>query len=871
MNSHEPYPKALERSIRRRILRAIGVHLYRHPIWAAMAIAALTVLAVRGGRRLEVSSDLRAFALPDEEERRAWAPVFLTHAENEPLVAIVRFDAPLDLAQTNRAVETLVRVWPAPGLVGSIRRIGPMPSVPTDVSMGEMLRALRPGDLNELETLASRDGAARALALARRRVGTTLGEPRARGTGLSSALTDPTGFFDCLEERVRTARSTMRRTPLGGGVQGDRTLVFLVEPVRSASEISYSLALRDHLERTFGAVREGRESLPAGARLELRGEHVDTARMADRTRTDMVRSLGLALLCVALLLILAFRKVESILFVWTPPILGLVWTYGLVSCFTSRLDLLSAVLPFLLVALGVEFSVQIYYRFVEELYRENLYYPALGAAYSEAGRGVFVATVATALVFLSLYLTSYRSLRELAMVGGLGILSMAVASLSVLPPMAAIKSRLARGQVRGVELYDFGQRSLSAAVIVSPRVCLALALIVTAYLAFFTDTLRVNREIGLDLRGAPSAQRLAGGDSPSLPPSSRRLSILLEAPDLESALARNDRLYANLVELEGRYRPERIDSLSSVLPSQAIQETIRARLADSRRFNPEEVLSSLRAAARSAHLDSVRFDPFVKRLGELRAAAASEPLRTVGDATSDPETLRALGTHIAHSDGVYRVRTTLYAPPENPNLLTDDFAEFQRRVSRALGDGPIHYRSLAIENRRVSRAVIRSLALAVVLSILSLMVCLVPHFRWRLADAMLAALPVVCAAVWTFGLLGLLHHPVSLHALLIFPLVVGVAVDQTILFIQRLYDRRYATLRQVARAGGRPNVVSVLILAIGFGSLAQVRFAALREMATVALIAVALSTLATLIVVPAILQIRQEGGLAAWTDFRDEE
>ena len=52
--------------------------------------------------------------------------------------------------------------------------------------------------------------------------------------------------------------------------------------------------------------------------------------------------------------------------------------------------------------------------------------------------------------------------------------------------------------------------------------------------------------------------------------------------------------------------------------------------------------------------------------------------------------------------------------------------------------------------------------------------------------------------------------------------------------------------------------------ALGFASLVQVRLGALQEAAGMALLAVVFASLATLTLVPALLEIRQEGGLAAW-------
>jgi predicted RND superfamily exporter protein len=152
----------------------------------------------------------------------------------------------------------------------------------------------------------------------------------------------------------------------------------------------------------------------------------------------------------------------------------------------------------------------------------------------------------------------------------------------------------------------------------------------------------------------------------------------------------------------------------------------------------------------------------------------------------------------------------------------------------------------------------------VFLSILSLAVCLIPHFRWALRDALMAAIPALCAIFWTLGLLSVTNKELGLYSILVLPVVIGIAVNQAVIFIQRLYDREYASLRQVMRAGGKPGVITGFVLVLGLGCLLQVRFQPLREMTSVLLIAAIFTTVSTLILLPAILQIRESGGISGW-------
>jgi len=238
---------------------------------------------------------------------------------------------------------------------------------------------------------------------------------------------------------------------------------------------------------------------------------------------------------------------------------------------------------------------------------------------------------------------------------------------------------------------------------------------------------------------------------------------------------------------------------------------------------------------------------------------------------TDPKTLSILQQHIVHEGGKYRVLTSVAPRADSQDLLTTRFDDLVKRLRKGAVSSALRFSNEAMEKRRVSRDILNTIAQTTLFSALWLVAGVFIHFRGRLVDALLALLPLTCAAIWTFGFLVQIQFSISLYSLLVFPLVIAIALDQTIIFIQRLYERRYASLRQVMRVGGRPSIVSSLSLLVGMGCLAQIPLPAFREMATVALIAITSATVCTLTLVPALLQISQEGGVLAWFSAGEED
>ncbi|HNY28214.1 MAG TPA: MMPL family transporter [Candidatus Sumerlaeota bacterium] len=915
MSYYENYQIAREGSVRRRVLQSVGVQLYRHPFLTLTVLVALTALAVWRILGLGFQEDLRIYLPPVPAEQRSWRALALTAPAQDPLTLAIRFNGKTPPSPQTReqvaqifvdALSDLSFVVHATALTdfpptektqtgvaktnrtSATASLASEPELP-DLTPQQALLRLRPSDLTLLKQLATPEGARNLLtALAppetapRKTRETNPATVSATGKPEPAPATaqgpreqksaDPLGLIRDLKHRQGPPASRYVSTALANQshVQPDeRTAVVVIYPRHAASRLLYCMAFYNFLNATVETLQKEKLPEKASVTAEFYGRHYETGRLAQEFQNACRRNGLVLLLCLLLLFILAFRKIEALLFVGLPPLIGLVWTYGLASFYTRQLHLLTALLPVLLAALGLEFAFQIYHRFTDDLYRTRRYYPALSLAYTEAGRGMVVSALMSAAVFFSLFTSESHQLRELAVICGLGVLAMAAAALLWLPPMAAIKSALARGRVTPVNTYDFGLNQLSAAVAASPRTTLTLGLIVTAYLSISTGQLKINRQVGLDMnpqsetvsrRGVTAAAGAMSND--------QVLSILTEGNTLEEALGYNDMLYNNLLNLPPAFGLERVCSISPILPSPALQTRIQLDVAQ---LDLKATSHSLLLAATERGWPETTFKPFLETLARWQSAVPAPAKPVLFSDLTDPKTLSTLQQHIVHEGGKYRILTSVVPRADAPDLLTTRFDDLVTLLRKGPVSNALRFSNEAMEKRRVSRDILSTLAQTTLFSALWLVAGVLLHFRTRFVDALLALLPLTCAAIWTFGFLVQFQFRISLYSLLVFPLIIAIALDQTIIFIQRLYERRYASLRQVMRVGGRPSIVSSLSILIGMGCLAQIPLPAYREMATVALIAISSATVCTLTLVPALLQISQEGGVLAWFSAGEDD
>lgn len=853
------YPSNHHLSFRRTALRGMGLFLFRWSLLWVVLLMCLTALAVWSARRLDVEANLSAFVPRSSEENSAWSIIGLVRQPYSPVYALVELETVSMLGDLDfdKVAGILEEAWLDPEYILAVQRLDPGQPVFLLPGVEESARFLSLRDAEYLKSLESDEGAASALKA-------LLGDESKSQNPIAVHPEDPLGFF---RELALRKENSLRRSDIPPWLlaqpparEGRVRLLFRLETANEDSEILFSMQLQRFLVQTAEALKRLHPRVFAAASFSYQGRHIDTANLALLLRDDLLRSAIILTLCLFLLLVLSFRKIESIFFVCLPASVGVLWTLGILSLFLPTISILTVAFILLLLLPGLEYAVQIYHRFMEELYKERDYRVALSLAYTEAGRGILVSSLVICLVFLSLYLSSFQNLRELALAGSVGIFCVTAAVLCVFPAMAAFKFRLARGRIIPIELYGFGMKSLSAIISTSPRALLVLLLMITACLAHYSGKTAIKRELGLNLALQPKKLLDQSGIAEARGFADCPLSVLVEADSLQKALEVNDQLFANLLAPPLSLAAEEIDSISPVLPSLARQSLTREAFL---KVNLNNIDRALRKAIRAQQGRDIQTEAFIRRLRSMQRQVRSlQPLEY--PAALEPAEVQWVQERLVRHGGRAFVLTGIDPQSQAARKTINDFPVFEARASDGITSAILRYDGEAYQNHRVAEAVLYSMAVTVILTIASLLICLLPHFRWRFYQVLLASLPLVCAMVWTLGILAILQFPIGLYTLLVFPFLVGIGLNQSIFLIQRLSERRYASPRQALRSGGRAGIISALTLIITLGCLAQTGYDPLQETALVSVAAIVFSSIITLVFIPALLQIRQEGGLAAW-------
>ncbi|MDT8367778.1 MAG: MMPL family transporter [Longimicrobiales bacterium] len=197
------------------------------------------------------------------------------------------------------------------------------------------------------------------------------------------------------------------------------------------------------IEVATEALEVARGEIPDSVRIDLgfTGEPALQHEESVISQRDFGRSTALALLLVSLLFMWAFRTVLRPGLASICLGMSLAMTFGVAWLTIGHLNVLSMVFAVILVALGIDFAIHLFTHY--QLGRESGEAPdaAIRHTYASVGGTLWIAGLATALAFLTAYLTDFPGLSELGLIAGLGLIVSLACMYFVFPAMLHLFDR----------------------------------------------------------------------------------------------------------------------------------------------------------------------------------------------------------------------------------------------------------------------------------------------------------------------------------------------------------------------------------------------------------------------------------------------
>ncbi len=233
----------------------------------------------------------------------------------------------------------------------------------------------------------------------------------------------------------------LRRRALGNPLLRGR----LVAADRSLTAVVASLGLDIERAREVTAAVEAIEAVrdrlkpPPGVRVLLAGVPVVRVEAVRMIIADQIRFMPLASLMTTLLLILLYRSVHGVLITMISVTLATWYTVAFMALVDAPIDILSNVLPLLVMVYGVADAVHLLGRVHEEARARETRALAIRVAAKHLGLACLLTSLTTAVGFGSLVMASMNILKRFGLVAAAGVMIAYCVTMVVVPLGASVR------------------------------------------------------------------------------------------------------------------------------------------------------------------------------------------------------------------------------------------------------------------------------------------------------------------------------------------------------------------------------------------------------------------------------------------------
>ncbi|MFO8087054.1 MAG: MMPL family transporter [Bacteroidales bacterium] len=152
-----------------------------------------------------------------------------------------------------------------------------------------------------------------------------------------------------------------------------------------------------------------------------------------KTEREIFLFVLLALVIASITLYLFFRSFKAVLFPIIIVIISVIWLMGIIEILGFKITMLSAILPPLVIIIGVENCIFLLNKYHQEFKAHGNKIRSLSRMVQRVGNATFLTNLTTATGFAAFIITGNSSLVEFGIVASIGILSVFLLSVFLVP------------------------------------------------------------------------------------------------------------------------------------------------------------------------------------------------------------------------------------------------------------------------------------------------------------------------------------------------------------------------------------------------------------------------------------------------------
>jgi hypothetical protein len=504
---------------------------------------------------------------------------------------------------------------------------------------------------------------------------------------------------------------------------------------------------------------------------------------------DMRKFVALAVVSVAILLYVMFRRISGVFLPLVIVVLSLLSTLGIMALVGVAIKVPTQILPSFLLAVGVGTSVHILAIFYQRLREANDKEEAIAYALGHSGLAVVMTNVTTASGLMSFATSEIAPIADLGLFAGIGVLLTFINTLVLLPAVLAIVPLAEKKQNCSQFKNSLMDRFLSGVSHFSTTY--PIPILIGSFLI-----------VGLSIFAA--LQIRFSHDVLGWFPKKSQIRQATEKIDHELRGSLNLEVIIDTGKENGLYQPallNRIDKATAHIESLELEDLFVGKA-----WSLSTILKEINQA-----LNENRSDYYT--IPQNRDLIAQEFLLFENSGSDDLEDV---------VDSQFsKARLTIKGPFKD----AVQYNRFIDTVGRYFNDNfprstITHTGMMALLSRTINNAITsmaRSYVIALIV-ITALMIILIGRFRIGL----LSMIPNLAPILLMLGVIGATPIKMDLFTMMVASIAIGLAVDDTIHFMHNF--RRYyekggdpkQAVSETLHTTGRAMLVTTIVLSIGF-------------------------------------------------------
>ena len=668
---------------------------------------------------------------------------------------------------------------------------------------------------------------------------------------------DPLGLRKLLKENITVPAGKQPLSPHKGYYRTDegKTYLLFIKPENPPQDITFSKKLMmevHHLENiSLSEFSDQFENMPGNIKISYTGGYPIAVKDEATTKKDIKVTLLTSFLTIMLLFGLSFRTWKVIFYVGVSLAISLLWTLGFAGVAFHRLNILSCVFSCVLMGLGIDFAIHIVSRYFGED-KADLDIPhRLQQTFQEAGMGIVIGGITTAVAFYSIAISDFRGFKELGIVTGTGILFCLVVMSLVLPCLLVFFPGETDSQKK-VTISGFGLKNVAKFIRKYPRVIIATTIIIVCFLFFmgtgihFDDDLRNFRPADSEtFRLQDRVTRWIGG-------SMARTFLVVQGKSEAKVMETTASIYNALAELKDSGKIGGVRSISQYIRSPGQQ---RKNMEFIRQHSDTFDIKRIKRT----------FNKALEKNGFEKLEMYDQYFRTISSVFSTkeiflPSSLREKGLDRLLKLFIFRknddFKTITYIAPSKDLWSRADTSRFKEAIIGKIEQKGIKGSSYILTGPNLltgdlKKLIMNNLKSALWLACLSIATVLIIYYR-SIKLFILSILPLIISLASLTGIMVIFSLDFNFFNIIVLPMIVGIGIDDGVHLTNTFRRSDDINWPEGISQTSRAVVLTSLTTLAGFGSIALAHFPGLKSMGYVAVIGISACLITSIVVLPAV-------------------